>query len=349
MQIIDMRSDTVTKPTPAMWKAMMQAELGDDVYGDDPTVNKLEKMAAEKLGKEKSLFVASGTMGNLAAILSHCIRGDEAILGDRSHVFQDEVGGIAALAGVMPHIIPNQTNGTLNLTDIQNAIRNEDDIHCPPTRLIILENTHGEFGGVPLSREYMGQVGKIAKSNNLKIHIDGARIFNAAVAVGIPASDLVEAADSITFCLSKGLCAPIGSMLCGSEEFIKRARKVRKQLGAGMRQVGILAAAGIVALEENVDRLAEDHRRMKDLAKSIHTVAGVTIDFRYPPASNMLFMTLDDGMKIDAGQIQLRLKERGLLCNTAGKNRLRFLTHYWISDEDVQSAGKIFREVLTGI
>jgi threonine aldolase len=348
MQIIDMRSDTVTKPTPAMWKAMMQAELGDDVYGDDPTVNRLEKLAAEKTGKESSLFVASGTMGNLAAILTHCVRGDEAILGDRSHVFQDEVGGIAALAGVMPHIIPNQVDGTLKLQDIENAIRVED-IHCPPTRLIILENTHGEFGGVPLTRDYMKQVGKIAKANDLLIHIDGARIFNAAVAEGIPASELVEAADSVTFCLSKGLCAPVGSMLCGSEAFIKRARKVRKQLGAGMRQVGILAAAGIVALEENIDRLADDHRRMKDFAKGIGIISGINIDFRDPPASNMLFVTLDSTINMDAASIQRRLKDKGLLCNTAGKGRLRFLTHYWLSDEDVFSADKILRQVMTSV
>jgi len=337
MKTIDLRSDTVTKPTPSMWKAMMHAELGDDVYGDDPTVNKLERKAADLLGKEASLFVASGTMGNLVAVMTHCKHGDEAILGKNSHVFQDEVGGIAALAGVMPNTIPNQVDGTLELEEIRTAIRVED-IHCPVTRLIILENTHGERGGVPLAYEYMKQVGELAHQNDLLVHVDGARLFNAAVSLGVPASKLVEPVDSVTFCLSKGLCAPIGSILAGSEKFIARARKVRKQLGAGMRQVGILAAAGLVALEENIDRLEEDHRRMKIFAKGIEKIDGFSIDFRNPPATNMLFVTLKDCIPCDAEEIRMKLRDQAVLCNTAGERRLRYLTRYWISDEDVFEA-----------
>jgi threonine aldolase len=336
MKTIDLRSDTVTKPTPSMWKAMMQAELGDDVYGDDPTVNHLEKRAAEILGKEAALFVASGTMGNLVAVMTHCKHGDEAILGKNSHVFQDEVGGIAALAGVMPNTLPNQVDGTLKIEEIKSAIR-PDDIHCPPPRLVILENTHGECGGVPLSYDYMNQVSKLTHQYGLKLHVDGARFFNASVALKVNPRKLAEPLDSLTFCLSKGLCAPIGSMLVGTGEFIHAARKVRKQLGAGMRQVGILAAAGIVALEENIDRLDEDHRRMKDFAKGIEKIEGFSIDFRNPPATNMLFVTLNDSVSCDAEEIRLKLKDQAVLCN-GGNRRLRFLTHYWISDEDVAEA-----------
>ncbi len=250
--------------------------------GEDPTVNQLEELASEKMGKEAGLFVPSGTMGNLVAVLTHCNRGDEAIMGDQGHTFLFEAGGVAALGGVMPHTIPNQPDGTLKLEDIENAIRGED-VHYPTSRLVILENTHNRTGGTVLRGEYTHQVAKLAHSRNMVLHLDGARIFNAAAALGVEPEALAKDAESITFCLSKALCAPVGSVLCGSKEFIARARKIRKQLGGGMRQAGILAAAGIVALEEIVPLLPEDHRRARMLAD------GIKIDswfhFRDKPAA----------------------------------------------------------------
>lgn len=263
MDMIDLRSDTVTKPTLEMREAMAKAEVGDDVYGEDPTINRLQEAAAEKMGKEAGLFVPSGTMGNLIAVLVHCQRGEEAIMGDQGHTFVYEAGGISALGGVFPHTLPNQLDGTLRIDEIRSAIR-PDDIHQPPTKLIILENTQNRCGGVVLSEEYISRVGVLAHEKGLKLHIDGARIFNASVAMKMDAKDMVQAADSITFCLSKGLCAPVGSVLCGSDEFIARAKRLRKMLGGGMRQAGILAAAGLVALDSMVDRLEEDHRRARE-------------------------------------------------------------------------------------
>ncbi|OGO18940.1 MAG: threonine aldolase, partial [Chloroflexi bacterium RBG_16_48_8] len=257
---IDLRSDTVTQPTPEMRQAMAEAEVGDDVYGEDPTVNQLEMMSAELLGKDSGVFVPSGTMGNLAAILAHCGRGDEVILGHLSHTFLYEAGGISALGGLHPRTIPNQEDGTLRLEDIEGAIR-PDNPHYPISRLIVIENTHNRTGGSVLSVEYTRAVAEIARRNQLSLHIDGARIFNAAVAQGVAAKQLAEPAHSVTFCLSKALCAPVGSVLCGSEDFIKKVRRIRKQLGGGMRQAGILAAAGRVALQKMIHRLGEDHQR----------------------------------------------------------------------------------------
>ncbi len=262
MKLIDLRSDTVTQPTPEMRKAMADAEVGDDVFGEDPTINRLQELGADMMGKEAALFVPSGTMGNLAAVLTHCGRGDEVILGNKSHTYLNEAGGISALGGVHPYSIPNQPDGSLDLGAIKDAIRPEDD-HYPITKLIILENTQNKCGGVPISVSYTAAVGDLAHTAGLKLHIDGARIFNAAVALGTTASQLANPADSITFCLSKGLCAPVGSLLCGSKEFIKKARRIRKQLGGGMRQAGVLAAAGIVALNQMVDRLERRSRQSK--------------------------------------------------------------------------------------
>ena len=291
VDIIDLRSDTVTVPTPAMREAMSHAEVGDDVYGEDPSINLLQKLAAEKMGKEAGLFVPSGTMGNLIAVLTHCDRGDEAIMGNLGHTFLFEGGGVAALGGVMPHTLPNQPDGTLLLEDIRSAIRG-DDPHFPVSKLVILENTHNRCGGVPLSVEYTRKVADLAHSQGLKLHVDGARIFNAAVALGVPVIQLVEQANSVTFCLSKALCAPVGSVLCGSAEFIYRARRIRKQLGGGMRQAGILAAAGIVALQTMVDRLAEDHARARRLADGLKAIPGLIIEPAQPP-SNMVFAQLE--------------------------------------------------------
>jgi threonine aldolase len=346
MKIVDLRSDTVTLPTPAMREAMARAEVGDDVMGEDPTVNHLQQVAAERMGKEAGLFVPSGTMGNLAAVLAHCDRGDEVILGNLSHTFLFEAGGIAALGGVMPHTLPNLPDGRLDLDDIRGAIR-PDDVHQPVSRLIVLENTHNRCGGTVLSAEYTRQVGELAKDRQLKLHIDGARIFNAAVACNVPAKVLAEPADSITFCLSKALCAPVGSVLCGSAEFIRRARRIRKQLGGGMRQAGILAAAGLVALDQMVDRLSEDHRRARLLAGGLAEIPGLEVDTKIP-ASNMVFVTLADGaaQPLTASQVSPRLAELGVKVQTVGSRRFRMVTHYWIDDEGIEQAINAFRKVL---
>jgi threonine aldolase len=334
MEIIDLRSDTVTQPTSAMRRAMAQAEVGDDVYGEDPTINRLQEIGAAMMGKEAGLFVPSGTMGNLAAILSHCGRGDEVILGNKAHTFLFEAGGISALGGVHSCQIPNQPDGTLAIDDIRQAIR-PDDVHDPITRLIALENTHNRCGGVVLTSEYTRSVGELVRQYGLLFHLDGARIFNAAIALGVPASELAAPADSVTFCLSKGLCAPVGSVLCGSKDFIHRALHIRKQLGGGMRQAGILAAAGIVALESMVDRLADDHRRAKTLAKGLSGMAGLELDMG-APQTNMIFICLAENFPLSPVRLLDLLLEQGIRIGRVGENRFRLVTHYWIDDSAVE-------------
>ncbi len=344
MEEIDLRSDTVTHPTPEMREAMARAEVGDDVLREDPTINRLQEMAAAMMGKEAGLFVPSGTMGNLLAVLTHCSRGDEVIMGDLAHTFLYEAGGVAALGGVMPHTIPNQPDGSLKLEHIRAAIR-PDDVHHPVSRLVILENTHNRCGGVPLTVEYTRQAGDLAHSHGLQLHLDGARIFNAAVALDVKAAELAAPADSVTFCLSKGLCAPVGSVLCGTVEFVERARRIRKQLGGGMRQAGVLAAAGIVALEKMVDRLAEDHRRAQMLAEGLANISGLRLDHPIP-ATNMVFVSLVDSVPYSAAQIAERLRNDGVKVGVVGERRFRLVTHYWIDDQKVERAIRAFRGVL---
>lgn len=344
MKWIDLRSDTVTQPTEAMRAAMAQAEVGDDVYGEDPTVNRLQELAATMLGKEAGLFVPSGTMGNLMAILAHCGRGEEVILGNMAHTFLYEAGGISALGGVHSCQLTNQPDGTLRLEDIQAAIR-PDDAHHPVTRLIALENTHNRCGGVVLTAEYTRAVGELAKAWGLQLHMDGARIFNASIALEVPAQELAEPVDSITFCLSKALCAPVGSVLCGSREFIVKAHRIRKQLGGGMRQAGILAAAGIVALESMVDRLSEDHERARMLAKGLTGLSGFNLE-PGTPHTNMVFARLEEDFPLTTRQVVEKLAERGVKVGVAGRSRFRLVTHYWIDDEAVESAVNHFRAVL---
>ncbi len=346
MDTIDLRSDTVTQPTSAMRRAMAQAEVGDDVYGEDPTINRLQEMGAAMLGKEAGLFVPSGTMGNLAAILAHCGRGDEVILGTKAHTYLFEAGGISALGGVHSCQIPNQPDGTLDLEDIRQAIR-PDDIHDPITRLIALENTHNRCGGVALTAEYTRSVGELARQHGLRLHLDGARIFNAAVALGVPASGLAAPADSVTFCLSKGLCAPVGSVLCGSSIFIHQALRVRKQLGGGMRQAGVLAAAGIVALETMVDRLADDHRRAKTLATSLSVIPGLTLD-PGSPYTNMIFLCLAETSPLSPSRLVELLAQRGIRIGRVGDRRFRLVTHYWINDAAVDRVTTTFNDIMKG-
>ena len=334
MEWIDLRSDTVTQPTPAMRNASAAAEVGDDVFGEDPTVRRLEVLAAEKMGKEAALFVASGTMGNLAAVMCHCQRGDEIILGARSHTFVNEAGGVSALGGVHPHTVPNQPDGTLDLQDVAGAIRAVDD-HFPTTRLILLENTHNGCGGAALTAEYTQRAGDLALQHNLRLHIDGARIFNAAAALGNTAAELAAPADSITFCLSKGLCAPVGSLLCGSEEFIRRARRARKQLGGGMRQAGMIAAAGIVALETMVDRLDQDHLRARRLAQGLSNVPGIRLEHD-PPPTNMVYIRLDPQAGRTTTDLIQSLAHRGVKLTARDPYRMRLVVHYWIDDAAIE-------------
>jgi len=344
MEFIDLRSDTVTHPTPAMREAMAKAQVGDDVYGEDPTVNRLQEMAAAMMGQEAGLFVASGTMGNLAAILAHCGRGDEAILGNKSHTFLHEAGGISVLGGVHSCQLPNQPDGSLALADIESAVR-EDDPHEPVTRLICLENTQNACGGVCLTPEYTRRVTEFAHAHGLAVHLDGARIFNAAVAQGMDVQELTAPVDSVTFCLSKGLCAPVGSVLCGSKAFIAKAHRIRKMLGGGMRQAGILAAAGIVALETMIERLAEDHARARKLADGLKQVPALALEAG-TPATNMVFLSLSPEVESTMESIVERMKDHGVLVDAAGKRRFRLVTHYWIGDAGVEKAVAAFRRVL---
>ncbi len=343
IKVIDLRSDTVTRPTPAMREAMYRAEVGDDVFGEDPTVNRLEALAAERLGKEAALFVVSGTMGNLVALLTHCGRGDEVILGDRSHTFLFEQGGMAALGGITPRPIPNQSDGTLRLEDIEGAIRG-NNVHFPHTRLVCLENTHNMCNGTPLTVEYTAQVAHLAHDHGLRVHLDGARVFNAAAALEVDVRELVREMDSVMFCLSKGLCAPVGSLLCGDACFIAEARRARKVVGGGMRQAGVLAAAGIVALEQIAGRMAEDHARAKRLAEGLAEIPGVEVA---PVATNILYFWLTEKMSKTPSEVVDGLAERGVLLLGRLEGRFRAVTHYWISGEDIERTIEAMRGVCT--
>jgi threonine aldolase len=334
MNTIDLRSDTVTRPTPEMRAAMARAEVGDDVYGEDPTINHLQELAAQMMGKEAGLFVPSGTMGNLTAVLTHCNRGDEIILGHLSHIFYFEAGGVSALGGVHSRQLSNQPDGSLQLEAIEAAIRTDDD-HFPTTRLIALENTHNRCGGVVLSAEYTQAVGDLAHSHGLVLHLDGARLFNASAALNLPAHKLAGPADSVTFCLSKALCAPVGSVLCGSQDFIRRAHRIRKQLGGGMRQAGVLAAAGIVALETMVDRLKDDHERATQLARGLERLSGIQIE-PGSPNTNMVFVSLDEGLSLTAPQLAEKLSAQGIKVSPIGLRRFRLVTHYWIDSPAIE-------------
>ena len=343
MRVVDLRSDTLTRPTPAMSRAMAEADVGDDVFGEDPTVNKLEEMAAERMGKEAALFVASGTMGNLVSLLAHCARGEEIILGSFAHTFYFEQGGSAAVGGIHPRTLPNQPDGTLTLADIEGAIR-PDNVHFPRTRLIVLENTHNLCGGHPLDIDYMKAVGDVARRHSLKIHVDGARFFNAAAALDVPAAKLAAEADSVSFCLSKGLGAPVGSVVCGSQDFIAEARRARKILGGGMRQAGVLAAAGIVALNEMVDRLADDHANARKLAEGLAEMPGVSIDPSQIHTNIVYFEINRKDLTVE--ELLKRLGDNGARMLPVGPGRIRAVTHYHISSDDIDYVLGVFEKVL---
>ena len=343
MNTIDLRSDTVTLPTQAMREAIYHAELGDDVFGEDPTTNRLEKIAAERMGKEAAIMVASGTMGNLVCVLTHCRRGEEVILGDQSHTFLYEAGGMSAVGGIHPHTVVNQPDGTIRLEDIEAAIRGSN-VHFPRSRLICLENTHNRCYGSALTPQYTESVAKLAGERGLRVHLDGARVFNAAVALGLDVTELTRHADSVSFCLSKGLSSPVGSLVCGSSQFIAEARRNRKVLGGGMRQSGIIAAAGIAALEQMVDRLAEDHENAKRLAEGIARIPGLSIELNRIQTNIVYFDMADD--RFDAGALVKQLAGRAVKILQVGPGRLRAVTHYGISAEDIDLSLAAMSEVM---
>lgn len=346
MDKIDFRSDTVTWPTPAMREAMANAAVGDDVYGEDPTVNELEALAAEKVGKEAALFVASGTMGNLVAILSHATRGDEAIVGMDAHTYWAEAGGMATLGNVAPRPLPTDEIGRMDLAEVAAAVR-PDNPHFPRSRLILVENSYGSRQGYPLPPDYFAGIRKVAWRHNLAVHLDGARLFNAAVALNIDARELTRHVDSVTFCLSKGLCAPVGSVLCGPSTFIHRARRVRKVLGGGMRQAGIVAAAGIVALHEMVERLEDDHAHAHMLAQGLAQIPGVVVD---PDAvkTNMVFFSLDEDSSLSTQQLITEMREAAnIWLGSYGSNKFRAVTHYWIGAEEVERFLYALRKIMS--
>lgn len=341
---IDLRSDTVTLPTPEMRAAMANAPVGDDVYGEDPSVNELQIRAAELTGKESALFVSSGTMGNLIAALVFCQRGDEIIMGNLAHTFLFEVGGVSALGGIFPHTLPNLPDGSIDLYSIESAIR-PDDIHDPVSKLLILENTHNRCGGTVLPLEYLDSAGELAHKHGLKYHLDGARIFNAAIASGESVSRISKSADSITFCLSKGLSAPVGSVLCGTDDFIKQAVRIRKQLGGGMRQAGILAAAGLVALESMIERLIEDHQNAQLLAEGLSSLPAISLT-KGMPQTNMVFISILADTYTTPDRVYETLKEKGILFGKVGQNEFRLVTHHGISRFDIEHVLNVFKDIL---
>ena len=344
MNKVDLRSDTITLPTKEMFDAIAGAELGDDVFQEDPTVNRLEDLAATKFNKEAALFVPSGTMANLVAVLSHCQRGDEVILGDQAHTFLYEAGGISAFGGVHSRQIPNQEDGTLLLEDIKKSIRKED-VHFPPTRLICLENTHNRCLGMPLSVDYTNSVTEIAKNNSLSVHVDGARIFNAAVSLGVSVTELTENIDSVSFCLSKGLSAPAGSMLCGTKDFIEIARRNRKALGGGMRQAGVLAAAGLVALEKMTDRIIDDHKNARTLAEGISNIEGISINLD-SVKTNIIYFSLDHP-KVGGALLLEKMAGKNIHFFELGPSWFRLVTHAGVSKDDVDDVVGEFERILS--
>ena len=344
MKIIDLRSDTVTLPSSDMRQAIFEAQLGDDVFEEDTSVNLLEKKAAELSGKEAALLVPSGTMANLISFLVHCPRGTEALLGDKSHTFIYEAGGISAFGGIHSHQLKNNPDGSINLEDIKEAIR-EDNVHFPKTSLISLENTHNKCFGAPISRGYIQDVIHIAHENNLKTHIDGARIFNATVALNTTLSDLVADVDSITFCLSKGLSCPIGSVICGSKDFIYHARRVRKALGGGMRQAGIIAAAGLTALKNAEDQIKQDHKNAKLLAEGLSSIDNISTELEYVK-TNIVYFKLSSN-KMESKEFLKIMEDSGVLFFESLSNQYRLVTHYGIRETDIYDAVEIFKKHLS--
>jgi len=340
--LIDLRSDTVTLPTQAMREAMYHAELGDDVFGEDPTVNRLQALAAEKLGKEAALFVPTGTMGNAIAQLTHAGRGQAIIVGDESHIYHYEAGGASTLGGCPMRVVPTLPDGMLDLEKVAGQIANESNAHVAATALVCIENTHNRFGGTVLGVDQIEAVAQLAHAHSVAVHMDGARIFHAAVALGVPVSELARPVDSLMFCLSKGLSAPAGSLLVGEQAFIHRAHRIRKLLGGGMRQAGVLAAAGILALEQMVERLAQDHAHCQLLA---HGLAGYPQIVIQPErvVTNILVFSLQNAQQqpcsiTETNHFLARARDYGVLMLHMGGGIIRAVTHYGIEKEHILDA-----------
>ena len=334
--MIDLRSDTVTLPTPEMREAIARAELGDDVYGEDPTVNRLEAMAASMMGKDAALLVPSGTMGNLAAMLTHCARGTKAIVGSQSHTNLYEAGGASALGGIVLTAIANTEDGELDTDELARELGTPADDHFAQPSLVVIENTHNRCGGAPIKLSHMAEVSTAAHRRKIPLHLDGARIFNAALALETTPKEIASSADTVSFCLSKGLGCPVGSLLCGSREFIARAHRTRKVLGGGMRQAGIIAAAGIVALTTMVDRLAEDHQNARALAQGLALVAGLNVR-AVANRTNMVVFDVD-GDADASRRFAAAMKERGVLISPREATSFRAVTHNGISRADIDRA-----------
>jgi threonine aldolase len=346
MQIIDLRSDTVTRPTPAMRTAMAVADVGDDVFGDDRTVNELERRSAARVGKDAAVFVPSGTMGNLASLLAHCPRGREVILGDEAHIFHYEAGGAAIVGGLVYHPVPTSEDGSLPLAAIAEAVRpSTGNPHLAPAGVICLENTHNRMGGTVIAPEYTAEVAALAAEHGLPVHLDGARIFNAAVASGLPVTAWTEHATSVQFCLSKGLGAPIGSIVAGPAPFVQEVRRMRKMLGGGMRQAGVVAAAGLVALDTMVDRMGDDHVNARLLAESLAEVQGLAIDPTRVQTNIIIFETQAPW---SPDLFLAAARDAGVLLVPFGGRRIRAMTHADVSREDCLEAARRIAMVLGG-
>ena len=340
---LDLRSDTVTRPPPSMRRAMFEAELGDDVYRDDPTVIALEEKAAAMLGKQAGLLVTSGTQGNLVSLLSQAGRGDQVLIGDKSHIYKYEAGAASVLGGLFLHPLTNRDDGTLDPDDILGGVSPRDD-HFAPTRLLAIENTHNVAGGKPLDTAQTERMADVAHGKGLKVHLDGARLFNAAVVLNQAAADLAAPADSLSFCLSKGLSCPVGSVVVGESDFIEEARRWRKMLGGGMRQAGVIAAAGIYALDHMIERLAEDHENARRLAYGLAEVQGIILD---PETvhTNIIFFSIEANK---SRELAKGLRTRGILIDSE-KKLVRMVTHYGISREDIDYLLKSVSEVMQEI
>ncbi|KAL0744422.1 hypothetical protein Bca4012_085935 [Brassica carinata] len=350
IRTVDLRSDTVTKPTESMRSAMAKAEVDDDVLGNDPTALVLERVVAEIAGKEAAMFVPSGSMGNLISVLVHCDeRGSEVILGDDSHIHIYENGGVSSLGGVHPRTVKNEEDGTMEISSIEAAVRSpKGDLHYPVTKLICLENTQANCGGRCLPIEYIDKVGELAKKHGLKLHIDGARIFNASVALGVPVKRIVQAADSVSICLSKGIGAPVGSVIVGSKSFITKARWLRKTLGGGMRQIGVLCAAALVALRENVAKLEDDHKKAKILAEGLNRVERLKVNVA-AVETNIIYVDLPKDPKFGAEDACKSLEVLGVLVIPQNTFRIRIVLHHQISDSDLEYVLSCFEKLFSSV
>ena len=344
MKTIDLRSDTVSLPTSEMMDAINVATLGDDVYVEDSSTIALEKLAAKITGKESALLVSSGTMGNLISNLVHCPRGTEAIMGHKSHTFIYESGGISAYGGIHSHQLKNNQDGTIDINLIKDAIRS-DDVHFPVTSLISIENTHNKCYGFPLELDYINSVCNIAHENNIKVHMDGARLFNACAALDLSADMIVANVDSVTFCLSKGLASPIGSVICGNTDFIVEARRILKSLGGGMRQTGIISAAGIVSLHTMTSRLKDDHENARHLASALHTLKGIKLNLKLIP-TNIIYFNFNHP-DMSSGELVTQMKSKGIIFSDYNGKHCRLVMHHGISRDDVENVIDVFNKLLS--